>query len=40
MHPHFVADEDQILLVTDKGKLIRCPVNDIRRAGRGENLLH
>ncbi|MEW5703289.1 MAG: DNA gyrase subunit A [Pseudomonadota bacterium] len=29
-----VADEDQILLMTDKGKLIRCPVNDIRRAGR------
>ena len=22
------------MLVTDKGKLIRCPVNDVRKAGR------
>ncbi len=29
-----VKDRDQILLVTDNGKLIRCPVNDIRIAGR------
>ena len=26
--------EDQILLVADKGQLIRCPVEDIRIAGR------
>ena len=26
--------DDQIMLVTDSGKLIRCPVNDIRIAGR------
>ena len=29
-----VAATDQIVLVTDGGKLIRCPVNDIRIAGR------
>jgi DNA gyrase subunit A len=30
-----VADADQIMLVTDGGQLIRCPVKDIRIAGRG-----
>ncbi len=29
-----ISDKDQLMLVTDKGKLIRCPVNDIRIAGR------
>ena len=29
-----ILDKDQLMLVTDKGKLIRCPVNDIRIAGR------
>ena len=29
-----ITDKDQLMLVTDKGKLIRCPVNDIRIAGR------
>jgi len=29
-----VADGDQIMLVTDGGQLIRCPVHDIRIAGR------
>jgi DNA gyrase subunit A len=29
-----VEDSDQIMLVTDKGKLIRCPVDDVRIAGR------
>ncbi|WJR81638.1 DNA gyrase subunit A [Bradyrhizobium sp. NP1] len=29
-----VEDNDQIMLVTDKGQLIRCPVEDIRIAGR------
>jgi DNA gyrase subunit A len=29
-----VEDADQIMLVTDKGKLIRCPVEGIRIAGR------
>jgi DNA gyrase subunit A len=29
-----VGDDDQILLVTDGGQLIRCPVQDIRIAGR------
>ena len=29
-----VEDEDQIMLVTDGGQLIRCPVNGIRKAGR------
>ena len=30
-----VGDKDQLMLVTDAGKLIRCPVFDIRIAGRG-----
>ena len=29
-----IVSSDQLMLVTDKGKLIRCPVNDIRIAGR------
>jgi DNA gyrase subunit A len=29
-----VAPSDQIMLVTDGGKLIRCPVDDVRIAGR------
>jgi DNA gyrase subunit A len=29
-----VEDSDQIMLVTDAGQLIRCPVEDIRIAGR------
>ena len=29
-----VLDADQIMLVTNGGKLIRCPVADIRIAGR------
>ena len=29
-----VEEADQIMLVTDKGQLIRCPVADIRIAGR------
>jgi DNA gyrase subunit A len=29
-----VEDADQIMLVTDKGQLIRCPVEGIRIAGR------
>ena len=29
-----VEESDQIMLVTDKGQLIRCPVEDIRIAGR------
>jgi DNA gyrase subunit A len=29
-----VQDEDEIMLVTDGGQLIRCPVHDIRKAGR------
>jgi DNA gyrase subunit A len=29
-----VADNDEIMLVTDGGQLIRCPVHDIRIAGR------
>ncbi|WP_024507037.1 DNA gyrase subunit A [Bradyrhizobium sp. ARR65] len=29
-----VEDSDQIMLVSDKGQLIRCPVEDIRIAGR------
>jgi DNA gyrase subunit A len=29
-----VAHRDQIMLVTDRGQLIRCPVDDIRIAGR------
>ena len=30
-----VAQDDEIMLVTDGGQLIRCPVNGIRIAGRG-----
>ena len=33
LHPFPISDTDQLMLVTDKGKLIRCPVNDIRIAG-------
>jgi DNA gyrase subunit A len=29
-----VAQADQIMLVTDGGQLIRCPVDDVRIAGR------
>jgi DNA gyrase subunit A len=29
-----VEDSDQIMLVTDGGQLIRCPVFDVRIAGR------
>ncbi len=29
-----VKEKDQIMLITNKGKLIRCPVHDIRVAGR------
>jgi len=29
-----IEETDQIMLVTDGGQLIRCPVNDIRIAGR------
>ena len=29
-----IAETDQIMLVTDGGQLIRCPVNDVRIAGR------
>ena len=29
-----IEDNDQIMLVTDSGQLIRCPVDDIRIAGR------
>ena len=29
-----VGDDDQIMLVTDRGQLIRCPVHDIRIARR------
>ena len=29
-----VVDDDQIMLVTDGGQLIRCPVDDVRIAGR------
>ena len=29
-----INDSDQLMLVTDKGKLIRCPVNDVRIGGR------
>jgi DNA gyrase subunit A len=29
-----VEDSDQIMLVTDGGKLIRCPIDDVRIAGR------
>jgi len=30
-----VAQDDEIMLVTDGGQLIRCPINGIRIAGRG-----
>jgi DNA gyrase subunit A len=30
-----VEESDQIMLVTDRGQLIRCPVDGIRIAGRG-----
>ena len=30
-----VEDNDQIMLVTDAGKLIRCPLDDIGIKGRG-----
>jgi DNA gyrase subunit A len=30
-----VGDKDQIMLVTDGGMVIRCPVGDIRIARRG-----
>jgi DNA gyrase subunit A len=29
-----IEDSDQIMLVTDGGKLIRCPIDDVRIAGR------
>ena len=29
-----IVESDQIMLVTDAGQLIRCPVHDIRIAGR------
>jgi len=29
-----VDEADQIMLVTNAGQLIRCPVNDVRVAGR------
>jgi DNA gyrase subunit A len=29
-----VEETDQIMLVTDGGKLIRCPIDDVRIAGR------
>ena len=29
-----VEETDQLMLVTDNGKLIRCPINDVRIAGR------
>ena len=29
-----ISDADQIMLVTDAGQLIRCPVHDVRIAGR------
>jgi DNA gyrase subunit A len=30
-----VEESDEIMLVTNGGRLIRCPVDDIRIAGRG-----
>jgi DNA gyrase subunit A len=30
-----VEETDQIMLVTDRGQLIRCPIDGIRIAGRG-----
>ena len=29
-----IEESDQLMLVTDSGKLIRCPVDDVRIAGR------
>ena len=29
-----VADEDEVILVTTKGQVVRCPVNQIRTSGR------
>ena len=29
-----IDENDEIMLVTDGGQLIRCPVHDIRKAGR------
>jgi DNA gyrase subunit A len=29
-----IGEDDQIMLVTNAGQLIRCPVNDVRIAGR------
>ena len=29
-----IADEDQLMIVTDGGQLIRCPVKNIRIVGR------
>ena len=29
-----VVEQDEIMLVTDGGQVIRCPVHDIRQAGR------
>lgn len=29
-----VSEEDQVMLVTDQGQLIRCPINDVRICGR------
>ena len=29
-----IKDNDHLMLVTDKGKLIRCPVDDVRKTGR------
>ena len=29
-----IVEQDEIMLVTDGGQVIRCPVHDIRRAGR------
>ncbi len=35
-----IEETDQIMLVTDGGQLIRCPVNDIRIAGRSNSGCH
>ena len=29
-----IKENDQLMLVTNNGQLIRCPVNDVRIAGR------
>ena len=29
-----INNKDQLMLVTNRGKLIRCPVNDVRIGGR------